>query len=46
MINLVNLCMMIFGSFFMFLPNPEEITFMGIGFFVVSVLNIVFNNLD
>ena len=30
----------------MFLPNPEQITFMGIGFFVTSVLNMVFNNLD
>jgi hypothetical protein len=45
-INLVNICMLIFGIFFMFLPNPEQILYMGIGFFVTSVLNLLFNNLE
>lgn len=28
-INLVNICMLVFGIFFMFLPNPEQILYHG-----------------
>ena len=45
-VNLVNICMLIFGIFFMFIPNHEQILFLGIGFFVTSVLNLLFNNIE
>ena len=45
-INLVNICMLVFGIIFMFSPNPEQILYLGIGFFVTSVLNLLFNNID
>ena len=45
-IDLVNICMLMFGIFFMFLPNTEQFLYLGIGFFVTSVLNLLFNNID
>lgn len=44
-INLVNICFFVFGILFMSLPNPEQITFLSIGFFVTSILNFIFNNI-
>jgi hypothetical protein len=43
-INTINITIMVFGLIFMFIPNTDEILFLGIGFFVSSVLNLLFNN--
>lgn len=44
-INLVNTCFLIFGLCFMFIPQIKELTLLGIGFFVSSLMSLLFNNL-
>jgi len=44
-INLINICMLVFGIFFMFLPNPKQILYLDIDFFITNILNLLFNNL-
>ena len=44
-IDLVNICLLIFGICFMFIPQTKEIILLGVGFFVSSALNLLFNNL-
>lgn len=43
-IDLINICLLIFGLGFMFLSKAQEAMFLGIGFFVAAVLNLLFNN--
>jgi hypothetical protein len=45
-IDYTNISLLVFGICFMFLPNPEQIMFLGIGFFVSSILNLLFNNIE
>lgn len=45
-INVVNLTLLVFGLVFMNLKISHELNFIGIGFFVSSVLTLLFNNID
>lgn len=44
-INIVNICLLILGILFMFITDFQEILFLGIGYFVSSALNLLFNNI-
>jgi hypothetical protein len=44
-VDLVNIIILIFGLCFMFIPQTKEIILLGIGFFVSSILNLLFNNI-
>lgn len=45
-LNALNIIIMVISIFLMLLPNTQEIMFLGLGLFVPSVFNLLFNGFN